>query len=43
MTGILLKRKAEEILRPSDIEQEVMGRQGQRLGDVSEAKEGQGL
>ena len=31
MTGILLKRKAEENLRPSDIEQEVMGRQGQRL------------
>ena len=28
---ILLKRKAEENLRPSDIEQEVMGRQGQRL------------
>ena len=31
MTGVLLKRKAEEILRPLDIEQEVMGRQGQRL------------
>ena len=31
MTGVLIKRKAEENLGRTDIEQEVMGRQGQKL------------